>query len=148
MFDFSHSPLWTLQNGIFGLLTALAMFLISTAVALGLLLRIPEDYFVDVDKPPHSDSSTGHHWLIVVARNALAIPVIIVGIILSLPGVPGPGVVTILLGIMLLVFPGKRRLEKRLVRIQSVRNTVNRIRLRFGKPPLRMEEPKSEQAIN
>lgn len=144
MFDFSQSSFWTLQNGFFGLLTGLAMFLISSAVAVGLLLRIPEDYFLDANMITSSHRSNRPHWLIIAARNALAIPVIILGIILSLPGVPGPGLVTILLGIMLLVFPGKRRLEQRLVRIKSVRNTINRVRARFGKPPLRMDEPNNE----
>jgi hypothetical protein len=37
------------------------------------------------------------------------------GIILALPGVPGQGILTVLIGVMLLEFPGKRRLERAIV---------------------------------
>jgi hypothetical protein len=52
------------------------------------------------------------------------------------PGVPGQGVLTILLGIMLLDFPGKRALETRIVGRPRVNGAVNALRARFGKPPL------------
>jgi hypothetical protein len=58
------------------------------------------------------------------------------GIILSLPGIPGQGVLTILLGIMLSDFPGKVRLERKIVSYPKVREALNLLRSRFGKPPL------------
>ena len=58
------------------------------------------------------------------------------GIVLSLPGVPGQGILTILLGIMLLDFPGRRKLEHKLVSRPQVLKTINKLRHRFGKPPL------------
>ena len=60
----------------------------------------------------------------------------IVGIVLSIPGVPGQGLLTILLGVMLLDFPGKRRLELKIVSRPSVLKTVNSLRSKFGKPKL------------
>jgi hypothetical protein len=59
---------------------------------------------------------------------------------MSLPGVPGQGVLTILLGVMLLDFPGKRRLEYKLISQPRVFNNINRLRARFDKPPLELEE--------
>jgi hypothetical protein len=59
--------------------------------------------------------------------------------VLSLPGVPGQGVLTILLGVMLLDFPGKRGLELKLVSRPKVLNTINRIRHRFDRPPLLLD---------
>jgi hypothetical protein len=50
--------------------------------------------------------------------------------------VPGQGILTILLGIMLLDFPGKRDLEYRLVSQPRVFNTINKLRHRFGKDSL------------
>jgi hypothetical protein len=58
---------------------------------------------------------------------------------MTLPGVPGPGLLTVLLGIMLLDFPGKRALELRLVRRQQVHRTIDRVRKRYGKPPLLLD---------
>jgi hypothetical protein len=58
------------------------------------------------------------------------------GIVLSLPGVPGQGLLTILLGIMIMDFPGKDRLEQKLLSRPSIVNAINRLRARFDKPPL------------
>jgi hypothetical protein len=61
------------------------------------------------------------------------------GIVMSLPGVPGQGVLTILLGVMLLDFPGKRELEAKLVSRPQVYRAVNRLRARYGKPPFLLD---------
>jgi hypothetical protein len=55
---------------------------------------------------------------------------------MSVPGVPGQGILTILLGIMLLDFPGKRECEYKLVSRPKVLRTINLLRQKFGKPPL------------
>jgi hypothetical protein len=60
----------------------------------------------------------------------------VVGIVLTLPGVPGQGMLTILLGLMLLDVPGKRRLERRIVGRRRILKAINRLRKRFGRPPL------------
>ena len=67
---------------------------------------------------------------------ALGILLVALGILMSIPGVPGQGVLTILLGIMLLDFPGKRRLEHKLVSRPKVLKAINGLRHRFGKPEL------------
>jgi hypothetical protein len=53
--------------------------------------------------------------------------------------VPGPGVLTVLLGVMLLDFPGKRALELKLVSRAQVRRGIDRVRKRFDKPPLLLD---------
>jgi hypothetical protein len=55
---------------------------------------------------------------------------------MSLPGVPGQGILTILLGLMLLDLPGKRAWEQKLVKRPKVLQTINQLRGKFGKPPL------------
>jgi hypothetical protein len=55
--------------------------------------------------------------------------------------VPGQGVLTILLGIMLLDFPGKRALETRIISRPRVQTAVNALRARFDKPPLMLDGP-------
>jgi hypothetical protein len=60
------------------------------------------------------------------------------GIVLSLPGVPGQGLLTVLLGLMLLDFPGRRRLEQKLLSRPSIVNAINHLRARFGKEPLEL----------
>jgi hypothetical protein len=42
----------------------------------------------------------------------------------------------VLLGIMLLDFPGRHRLEHKLLSKPSILNSINKLRDRFGKKPL------------
>jgi hypothetical protein len=60
---------------------------------------------------------------------------------MALPLVPGPGVLFILLGLGFIDFPGKRSLERRLLRQPHVLSSVNKMRGRFGKPPILTEDP-------
>ena len=60
------------------------------------------------------------------------------GALLSLPGIPGQGLLTILIGLILLDFPGKRGLERRLVSRPSVLAAINRLRARFGRPAMEL----------
>ena len=52
-----------------------------------------------------------------IARWSAAIVLILVGLVLAIPGVPGPGVLVILLGIFELL-PESRRLRKQYVRFK------------------------------
>jgi len=51
---------------------------------------------------------------------------------------PGQGMLTIVLGIMLLNFPGKYRLERRVARMRPVARSINWMRARGGHPPLKV----------
>jgi hypothetical protein len=53
---------------------------------------------------------------------------------------PGQGLLTILMGIMLLNFPGKQRLELAIVRRPAVLKSINWVRGRAGRPPLQLPE--------
>jgi hypothetical protein len=72
-----------------------------------------------------------------VGWNLLGGALVILGIALSVPGVPGQGVLlTILAGLILMDFPGKRRLLLAVLRRGPVRAVVVRLRARSGRPPL------------
>jgi hypothetical protein len=53
-----------------------------------------------------------------------------------MPGIPGPGLLVILIGITVMDFPGKRRLERWVVGRPGVLGAINRLRRRYGRPPL------------
>jgi UPF0716 family protein affecting phage T7 exclusion len=76
----------------------------------------------------------------IIGKNILGVLLVVVGILLSIPGVPGQGLLTILLGIMLLDFPGKRRLEQNLLSRPQILKTINRLRARFGKQALEIDQ--------
>jgi hypothetical protein len=122
--------------GLIGIFVAVASFVGTTALTVWFVVKLPADYFV-LHRQPRSDRPTSvSHWVQLLLRNLLALGLIGLGIILSLPGVPGQGLLTILLGIMLSDFPGKERLERKIVSYPKVLAALNRLRERFAKPPL------------
>jgi hypothetical protein len=65
---------------------------------------------------------------------------IIVGVCLVLGGLlmlvlPGQGLITILIGLSLIPFPGKNTMEQKLLSRNSVRSTLNWIRVKANKEP-------------
>jgi hypothetical protein len=102
-----------------------------------ILVKIPPDYFKESSHSTFlKNQSPVVRVLAIIGKNLLGVVLVFVGILLSLPGVPGQGVLTILLGIMLLDFPGRRRFERWIVGWPKVFNGVNKLRQRFDKPPL------------
>jgi hypothetical protein len=77
--------------------------------------------------------------LALVAKNLAGAVLVALGLIMALPGVPGQGLLTMLIGLTLLSFPGKRRLERRFVRIPALLGAINRLRTRFARPPLELD---------
>ena len=69
-----------------------------------------------------------------IAKNAAGVLLILGGIVLMLPGVPGPGVVVVLLGLSLTDLPGKHRLILSVARKPPVLGAMNRLRRRFHRP--------------
>lgn len=73
-----------------------------------------------------------------IARNAVGWILIVVGVVLSLPGIPGPGVLVLLIGLFLVDFPGKTRLQRKILGSPAVARPANRLRRLFGKAPLEL----------
>jgi hypothetical protein len=77
--------------------------------------------------------------LAIVAKNLAGAVLVLLGLIMAVPGVPGQGLLTALIGLTLLSFPGKRRIERRFVRIPALLGAINRLRARFARPPLEID---------
>ncbi len=78
-------------------------------------------------------------WGVVVLKNIFGLLLILLGIVLSLPGIPGQGILTILLGLIMIDIPGKRPLEARIIKRPAVLSAVNKLRSRYNKPPLLLD---------
>jgi hypothetical protein len=70
----------------------------------------------------------------------------IVGAILLVLGIgmfvlPGQGVLTVIVALGLLDFPGKRRLQRRLVSAGPILRAINALRARAGRPRLELDTP-------
>ena len=94
-----------------------------------MLIRLPHDYFTSRRRPPPTSLWGKVGW------NLLGGALVILGIALSVPGVPGQGALTVLAGLILMDFPGNRLLLA-VLRRGTVRAVVDRLRARSGRPPL------------
>jgi hypothetical protein len=119
------------------------IFLVSFFANLGIvsliLVKLPADHFSKNRKTKFwSGPRPWLHAAKVIGKNIAGILLVALGVVLSLPGVPGQGLLTVLLGIMLLDFPGRDRLEQKLLSKPSILNSINKLRDRFGKKPLEL----------
>jgi hypothetical protein len=129
--------LMTLREVALGVALFMVAFCLSLAVISFVLIKLPATYF----RASHSrefwaDRPPSIRWAGVIAKNLLGVVLVLLGVLMSIPGVPGQGILTILLGVMLLDFPGKRKLECKIVSRPRVLENINRLRHRFSKPPL------------
>ena len=142
MFDFVSDVIsgLTWQRAVVGVMLFLITFSGSLALVSLILIKLPADYFCShYDRKLWSGRAPGLRIAAAIGKNVLGALLIIVGIIMTLPGVPGQGLLTILLGVMLVDFPGKNRLEQKLLHRPAIRNSIDKLRARFGKPPLQLE---------
>lgn len=112
----------------------------SFAAIAVVLVKIPANYFSSHYRQDFlPDSSWIVRWGAVIAKNLFGVFLILLGIVLSLPGVPGQGILTILLGLIMLDIPGKRPLEAQIIKRPAVLAAANNLRARWRKPPLLLD---------
>lgn len=101
-----------------------------------LIARLPADYFVRRPVRDWPGRRPAVHVLLVLLKNVLGAVLLTAG--LAMLVLPGQGLLTMLVGILLLDFPGKRRLERWLIRHKPLLRAANWIRARRGRPPLEL----------
>lgn len=112
------------------------VFFVGSLIAIPfILVRLPTDFFdIRVPRPWMED----HHPVLRVlghlVKNVVGAIFLFVGFLMLF--LPGQGILTMLIGISMLDFPGKRKLEAKLIGQPAVLNTINGMRDKFGKPPL------------
>ena len=75
----------------------------------------------------------------VISKNALGSLFIVAG--LAMLVLPGQGIITTVVGLLLIDFPGKFGLERWLARRRPLMRWINWIRSRSGRPPLLESKP-------
>lgn len=128
----NYETIFYLVGGI-----SLAAFAVTLAIIPWLVLRIPEDYFAaERRRVIHQN----RHWppglwlLLRILKNAAGAVFVAAGIVMLLT--PGQGLLTIIVGLSLMNFPGKFRLERWLISRGSTLKIINRFRVRRGRPRL------------
>jgi archaellum biogenesis protein FlaJ (TadC family) len=114
-------------------------FLLSLFIAPCLVMLIPADYFTHQKR--HRQARQSRHPLIqiiqiilIIAKNLLGVLFVLAGLLMLV--LPGQGLMTLLIGIMFLDFPGKYRLERCLVSYPPIFRSINWLRQRTGRAPL------------
>ncbi len=128
------------HESLFLTLAALSVlgFLCSLALVPWIVLRIPSDYFSKSRRV--LNAAKGHprlfRWLLIVLKNLLGLLLLILGIALLI--LPGQGLLTLLIGLLLIDFPGKYQLERWIVSQGPVLRSINWLRKRGQRDPLRL----------
>lgn len=114
---------------------SLVLFIVSLAVIPWLVTKIPADYFHEERR--RRDALIERSLplqLLLGLKNLCGFLLILLGLVMLV--LPGQGILTIVIGLFLMNFPGKYRLERSLVSRPKVLDSLNWIRAKAEKPPL------------
>ena len=134
MFDgisINESVIWGLA--IFSVISFVGTLMVIPV----LVVRIPEDYFSETKRhrwEPWAHEHPVIRWSLLISKNILGYLFIMLGIAMLV--LPGQGILTIIIGIMFINFPGKYRLERWAVTRPPVLKAINSLRRRAGHAPL------------
>jgi hypothetical protein len=128
----------TLARVAFGTFVFLISLVLSLVIVGIVMVKIPENYFsshYQHDFMPNRSWMT--RWGAVIGKNVAGLILVIWGVIMLVG--PGQGILTILIGLILMDIPGKRPLEARLIKRPVILAAVNNFRAKYNKPPLVMD---------
>lgn len=126
-----------MDNGFWWLsLLSLLTFVISLVTLPLLVARIPADYFCHDRRIPNAWNNAHPVLLLLMMglKNLLGLTLLVSGIAMLV--LPGQGILTIAMGLLLMDYPGKFRLERRIVAIPAILRGLNWLRARKKVPPL------------
>ena len=112
------------------------IFIFSLLSIKWLVTLIPSDYFI---LKKNSEFKLNHPflWLAsIIIKNLIGYTLIIGGILMLV--LPGQGLFTILIGLMLSNYPGKFYIERRFIAIPSVLKTINWLRKKSNTPSIKI----------
>lgn len=119
-------------------LFSLFFFLVTLFLIPWLVLRIPEDYFMAETRRSLLGEMHDPVLRVVlqILKNMIGVFFIQVGIMLLV--LPGQGLLNILLGIIMIDFPGKYHLQRRCISWESVLHTMNWLRKKGKRAPIKL----------
>lgn len=126
----SGMPPRTLAVGM--LLFSIASVGVSFLGTMVVIIRLPAGAFSETRRAwPRSIPGR----ILRVLMNVAGWILILIGLVLAVPGVPGQGLLTILMGLLLVDFPGRARLLRKILARPGIRRSIDRLRVRFQRPP-------------
>ena len=134
---------WSSMNSdLLFLLGSLSVFILIISVFMMVLIIsfLPEDYFKSDNRNLISSIQNSKYpllkLLVLITKNFFGILLLLSGILMLV--LPGQGILTIITGLVFMDYPGKYKFERKLLRQKGVINSINWIRSRLSKPPLKV----------
>ena len=110
------------------------IFVFSLLSIKWLVALIPSDYFMKKEDSKFKIKYPFLWFISLLIKNVLGYSLIIGGIFMLV--LPGQGIFTIMVGLMLSNYPGKYEIERRLIAIPSVLKGINWLREKSNQPPI------------
>ena len=115
---------------------SLFVFLFSLLSINWLVSLIPEDYFINKKDSKIKTNNILIWYIVLVFKNLIGYSLILGGIMMLV--LPGQGLFTIIIGLMMSNYPGKYSLEKKFIAIPTILKSINWLRRKSNKPPIRI----------
>ena len=115
---------------------SLFVFLFSLLSIKWLVSLIPEDYFINKKDSKIKTSNIIIWYIVLIFKNLIGYSLILGGIMMLV--LPGQGLFTIIIGLMMSNYPGKYSLEKKFIAIPTILKSINWLRRKSNKPPIRI----------
>jgi hypothetical protein len=118
---------------------SVATFALSLIAIPWLIVQIPSDYFVHNRRHvlPWAHYHPVIRLLLLLLKNSFGLLLVAAGVVMLV--LPGQGLFTILIGMTLINFPGKYRLERWLASRPPLLRSINWLRQRAGHRPLEFD---------
>ena len=118
---------------------SLSTFVITLLAVPLLVIHIPEKYLPHKERVSRHDlkDAVGSRLVCRILKNIAGCFFVRIGIIMLLT--PGQGVLSILVGIILMDLPGKYKVERAIIKKEKVLSTINWLRGKAHRPPLQVE---------
>jgi len=117
---------------------SLLTFLVTLFALPILIIHIPDKYFLRKKRisPYNPRPAIGFRLVSRILKNILGVFFVLTGLIMLF--LPGQGLLSILIGVMLMNFPGKYKVERAIIRQKKVLSTINWLRAKANRPPLQV----------
>tara|TARA_B100000945_G_C20335488_1_gene574636 strand:- start:61 stop:486 length:426 start_codon:yes stop_codon:yes gene_type:complete len=112
-----------------------SIIFLASLLSIGWLVSlIPSDYFVN-RKESKFKLNYPAAWIVsTIIKNIFGYILILGGILMLI--LPGQGLITIFIGLMLSNYPGKYSIEKRVIATPKILKSINWLRKKSNEPPL------------
>lgn len=124
---------WLLAGSVF-------MFVASAVAVPILVARMRADYFMPCRDRAEAfaDRHPVIRWTGLILKNLAGFILAVIGLVMFVT--PGQGILTLFMGILLIDFPGKRKLELWFIRRPAIHRTIDWIRKKARREPIQLPE--------